>query len=199
MEFNQKLQNLRKQKGLTQEELAKKLFVSRTAISKWESGRGYPNLVSLKDIAELFSVSIDELLSNSELLTLSEEDNKRIRLGYKSLLFGLIDFLTIILFFLPFFAQRTHLELAEVSLINLKEIAPSLKISYYASIISLVVWGVLEVVLKNNQNGVWEKLRYKVSIALSVLGVILFILTLQVYVAVLYFVFLIVKTLAFIK
>ena len=41
MEFNEKLQELRKQRGLTQEELAEKLYVSRTAISKWESGRGY--------------------------------------------------------------------------------------------------------------------------------------------------------------
>jgi len=40
--FNEKLQQLRKEKGLTQEQLAEELFVSRTAISKWESGRGYP-------------------------------------------------------------------------------------------------------------------------------------------------------------
>ncbi|MBR7039698.1 MAG: helix-turn-helix transcriptional regulator, partial [Oscillospiraceae bacterium] len=42
MEFSEKLQTLRKKKGLTQEELAQALFVSRTAISKWESGKGYP-------------------------------------------------------------------------------------------------------------------------------------------------------------
>ena len=63
MEFNEKLQELRKQKGMTQEELASALYVSRTAISKWESGRGYPNLESLKGISRLFSISIDELLS----------------------------------------------------------------------------------------------------------------------------------------
>ena len=40
MEFHEKLQELRKQKGLTQEELAESLYVSRNAISKWESGRG---------------------------------------------------------------------------------------------------------------------------------------------------------------
>ena len=47
MEFNEKLQSLRKNKGLTQEELAEALYVSRTAISKWESGRGYPSIDSL--------------------------------------------------------------------------------------------------------------------------------------------------------
>ena len=54
-EFYEKLQELRKQKGLTQEELAEALYVSRTAISKWESGRGYPNIDSLKGIASYFS------------------------------------------------------------------------------------------------------------------------------------------------
>ena len=62
MEFNEKLQELRKNKGLTQEELAEALYVSRTAISKWESGRGYPNIDSLKEISKFFSVTIDELL-----------------------------------------------------------------------------------------------------------------------------------------
>lgn len=43
------------------------LYVSRAAVSKWESGRGYPNLESLKAIAKLFSVTVDELLSSDEL------------------------------------------------------------------------------------------------------------------------------------
>lgn len=51
MEFHEKLQELRKNKGMTQEELAKELFVSRTAISKWESGKGYPSIDSLKEIS----------------------------------------------------------------------------------------------------------------------------------------------------
>ena len=77
MEFNHKLQELRKQKGLTQEELAEVLFVSRTAISKWESGRGYPNIESLKAISKFFGVTIDELLSGDELLTIAEKDTKK--------------------------------------------------------------------------------------------------------------------------
>lgn len=54
MEFHEKLQELRKSRGLTQEELAEALFVSRTAISKWESGRGYPSIDSLKEISSVF-------------------------------------------------------------------------------------------------------------------------------------------------
>ena len=72
MEFNEKLQQLRTGKNLTQEQLAEQLYVSRTAISKWESGKGYPNIESLKCISKFFSVTIDELLSGEELITLAE-------------------------------------------------------------------------------------------------------------------------------
>jgi transcriptional regulator with XRE-family HTH domain len=77
MEFNEKLQELRKKKGLTQDELASSLYVSRTAISKWESGRGYPSIESLKIMAKFFSVTVDELLSSDEILTIAEEDGKQ--------------------------------------------------------------------------------------------------------------------------
>ena len=61
LEFNEKLQELRKNKGLTQEELAEALYVSRTAISKWESGRGYPNIDSLKEISNTRSLLLSIL------------------------------------------------------------------------------------------------------------------------------------------
>ena len=67
MEFNEKLQLLRSQRGLTQEELAEKIFVSRTAVSKWESGRGYPSIDSLKELARFFEVTVDVLISEKEL------------------------------------------------------------------------------------------------------------------------------------
>jgi transcriptional regulator with XRE-family HTH domain len=68
MEFHEKLQYLRKQNQWTQEQLAEKLYVSRTAVSKWESGKGYPNIESLKAISKIFAISIDELLSGEELI-----------------------------------------------------------------------------------------------------------------------------------
>lgn len=77
MEFSEKLQKLRTQRNLTQEQLANQLFVSRTAISKWETGRGRPNLDSLQAIAKLFGVSLDELLSTEEVVVMAKNENKR--------------------------------------------------------------------------------------------------------------------------
>ena len=76
MEFHEKLQELRKQRGLTQEELSEELYVSRTAVSKWESGRGYPNIDSLKQLSKLYGISVDSLLSGEELLTIAEKDSR---------------------------------------------------------------------------------------------------------------------------
>lgn len=62
MEFNNKLYNLRKQKGLSQEELASRLNVSRQTVSKWEVGESTPDMEKLAAISELFEVSLDELV-----------------------------------------------------------------------------------------------------------------------------------------
>jgi len=76
MEFCEKLQLLRKGRGLTQEELAEALFVSRTAVSKWESGRGYPSIDSLKEISCFFSVTIDDLLTAEKAISIAEKENR---------------------------------------------------------------------------------------------------------------------------
>lgn len=62
MEFNNKLYELRKQKGLSQEELANRLNVSRQTVSKWEVGESTPDMEKLVAISELFDISLDELV-----------------------------------------------------------------------------------------------------------------------------------------
>jgi transcriptional regulator with XRE-family HTH domain len=91
MEIGEKIKELRKQMDWTQEELAEKLFVSRTAVSKWESGKGTPNIDSLKDISTLFSVSIDELLSSEELISIAKRDNKINLRQLVGVIFGVLD------------------------------------------------------------------------------------------------------------
>ena len=199
MEFNEKLQELRKNKGLTQEELAEALYVSRTAISKWESGRGYPSIDSLKEIAKYFSVTIDELLSSNEVLSIAEEDNKQKEKHLKSIVFGLLDISVLMFFFLPFFGDKANGMVQEVSLLSLSEIATYLKTSYYTIVISIAVYGILTLTFQNCQKAFWVKNRDKISIILSVIAVLLFIISSQVYAGVLLFIFLAIKALMLIK
>ncbi len=199
MEFNEKLHELRKRKGLTQEELAEALYVSRTAVSKWESGRGYPSIESLKRIAKLFSVTIDELLSNDELLTIAEEDSKQKENHLRELVFGLLDICTSILLFLPFFAQKSDGIIQEVSLLSLTETSPYLRITYFVFVASITICGLLTLALQNCNHRVWLLIKNKLSLILNVIGILLFIISLQPYVAILLFVFLIIKALMLIK
>lgn len=198
MEFNEKLQELRKQKGMTQEELAEKLYVSRTAISKWESGRGYPNLESLKAISQFFHVSLDDLLSSNALLTIAEAENRQNQRRTRTLLFGLLDCCMGLLLFLPFFAQRADGEVQAVSLLLLGA-APYVKVPCLILVSFLVVWGILTLALQSSTAPRWLRWKERISLAASVLAVLCFILSLQPYAAAFAFVFLIIKALLLAK
>lgn len=195
MEFHEKLQELRRQRNLTQEELAASLFVSRTAVSKWESGRGYPNIDSLKAIAKFYSVTIDELLSNDELLTLAEEENKQTEKHYRDLVFGMLDLNVALLFFLPLFGQKTNGIIEEVSLLFLTEVSLWLRICYLASVTSVALWGILTLALQNCRKPVWIQHKSSFSLLLNGVSVLLFIISQQPYAATLLFLFLTIKLL----
>ena len=199
MEFNQKLQELRKQKGLTQEELAEQLYVSRTAISKWESGRGYPNIESLRAIAKFFSVTLDDLLSSDEVLTIAEEDNKQKEKLFRDLTYGLLDLCVALLLFLPFFANKTEEDVQSVSLIALDGVQPYLKIAYLAVVISMIVMGVLTLALQNVKTAAWVKSKTTISLILGAIAALVFIISSQPYAAVFAFALLAIKALMLIK
>lgn len=199
MEFNEKLQELRKQKGLTQEELAELLYVSRTAISKWESGRGFPNIESLKAISKFFSVSLDKLLSGEEILAIAENDHKQKERTLRDLIFGLLDCGMALLLFLPFFGQKADGVIREVSLLSLIGVQQYLKAAYIAFVSIMVVLGIMTLALQNCRQRLWTQSKSVLSLALSAAGVCLFIISQQPYAAVFVFVFLIIKALMLIK
>ncbi|VDN47110.1 XRE family transcriptional regulator [Petrocella atlantisensis] len=193
MELNEKLQELRKQKELTQEELAEKLFVSRTAISKWESGRGYPNIDSLKAIAEFFDVTIDELLSSKELLSLAQKDSAIKIQQVRDLVFGLLDLSFLLLIFIPLFGQPEGDFIRQVSLIAIEYIPIYIEVIYYTIILGITVFGTLLLTLQNWDNGIWIKNKSKISVLLSILSVMIFMATLQPYISTLSFILLLIK------
>jgi transcriptional regulator with XRE-family HTH domain len=123
MEFNERLYNLRKQKGLSQEEVANQLNVSRQTISKWESADSTPDMEKLKLLSQLFEITLDELVlgkapastqesfNTSELLNALEEkvlatDNKkkaRKALKIAGIVIGIfvaVDIISMIIYFL---------------------------------------------------------------------------------------------------
>ena len=199
MELNKKLQELRKQKGLTQEELAERLYVSRTAISKWESGRGYPNIESLKAIATFFSLTVDELLSSDEILTIAAEEQKRTEKHFLDLVFGLLDVCMALVLFLPLFAVQTDGAVRSVSLLALYGVSPWLKVLYLVLVIGMAIFGILTLSLQNCRARAWLHSKAKISLALGMMLVVLLMISRQPYAAVFAFALLAIKALMLIK
>ena len=199
MEFNEKLQELRKREGLTQEALAERLFVSRTAVSKWESGRGFPNLESLKAIAKVFSVSLDELLSGEEILAIAEKDQNQRKQTVLDLVFGLLDCGMVLLLFLPFFGQKTGSAIQVVSVLALREVQPYLRIAYIVFVLAMAMVGVFTLALQNCRQRLWVQSKRWVSLSVSALGLCLFIVSQQPYAAVFVFAFFAIKAFMLIK
>lgn len=170
MEFNEKLQQLRKEKNLTQEELAGRLYVSRTAISKWESGRGYPGIDSLKAISKLFSVSVDDLLSGEELISLAETEQKEKTKSMRDLVFGILDCMMALLFFLPFFGQQENGVIRAVPLFSFTETRDYIWVTFVSVAAFITIFGVVQLAFQNWQNQIWLKSKIVISLVLSVLA-----------------------------
>ena len=184
MEFNVILQELRKARGLTQEELAKELYVSRTAISRWESGRGYPGIDLLKAIAAFFDTTVDDLLSPREALALAEEDGKAQRGRFLDFTFGLLDICMALLLFLPFFRERAATGYISPSLLALGGVQPYLKVLYFIFVGAAVLLGILTLALQGTDIRFFRKYKAKLSLLFSLGAVLLFVLSMQPYAAV---------------
>ena len=193
MEFSEKLQELRKQRGLTQEELAQALYVSRTAVSKWESGRGYPSIDSLKRTAEFFSVSVDVLLSEKTTLPVCDRAENLKKSRRRVSLLALLDLSAALLFALPLFGQKADGKVLAVSLLSLSGIPSYLQMLYWIAVSCLLLLGMALLVLPFSfQTAVTRKLLVG-SMSFHVLALLSFIVSLQPYAAVFLLVLLSIK------
>ena len=193
MEFHEKLQQLRKKHNLTQEQLAEQLYVSRTAVSKWESGRGYPNLESLKTISKLFSVSIDELLSNDELLELAETENRTNLRRVSGVVFGALDFITAAFLFMPLLGQHEGDLIRSVSLFEHTALSPFLRTLYFLTLIVTSAFGLFEMILELSTREKDPGICKICSIVLYAAAILLFAISRQPYITALLFLLFMVK------
>ena len=98
MELGNKLCELRKKAGLSQEELSEKLDVTRQTISNWENGKSLPDIVSIIRMSDLYDVSLDELLKGDRVLMEKIEkdamavkaEKKIIKFAWISIVLGVI-------------------------------------------------------------------------------------------------------------
>lgn len=198
MEFHEKLQNLRKSRGITQEELAQQLCVSRAAVSKWESGRGLPSIESLKDIAEYFSVTIDDLLSGEKLLSIAENENRMNIRNLCGLLFGIVDLLSVLLIILPLYPQMS--DDGGVYPVNLFEYVATMgyeRLVCFVLFGALIVLGVVRVAMaKRHKDG---RVVMDASVALGIVTVLFLVVTRKVYVVTVAFLLLVVKAILLFK
>ena len=193
MEFHEKLQELRKNKGMTQEELAKELFVSRTAISKWESGKGYPSIDSLKEISKFFSVTIDELLSSEELISAAKEENCTNLGKMTDLLIGLTDIMSLMLILLPLYPNKSGETVTAVALYQYTQISFWISCICWGMFAALIIIGAVKVFMNYKSIEKGRSSVTGVSLVLSIIAVLFLIAARIPYAAVMMFLLLIIK------
>ena len=198
MEFNEKLQELRKSRSMTQEELAEALYVSRTAISKWEQGRGYPSLDSLKEISRFFSVSIDDLICSEEIINVAADEKKECMDKYISLICNTLDIRQVLLLLLPVFGNGAESP-ASVSLYAITGISTWIKIIFIVLIVVAVLNGICGVIISRFEKQVWNSHRLVTGMVLSISCAAVFILTRQPYAGIICLAVLVVKGLLIAK
>ena len=199
MEFAEKLQELRKNRGITQEELAEDLYVSRTAVSKWESGRGYPSIDSLKAISAYFSVTIDDLLSGERLLVIAEKENTSNMQSLYEWIYGITDLFSCILIILPLYPKSVADFVYSVNLLMYRETAEANRVVYWAVFLGLIVMGVLKLVLTQLHLEKLQRIVTGCSMALSIAAVIFLSLAGETYAVTVAFLLLLCKGLLLFK
>ena len=193
MEFHEKLQYLRKQNHWTQEQLAEKLYVSRTAVSKWESGKGYPNIESLKAISKIFGVSIDELLSSEELIAAAETEHREMLHNMYTSIIGLLDVLVVLCVILPLYGNPADGVIQSVNLFSFNAVTTVVRIFYWTVFLALIAMGAAELLLSRGEKESWKMPLQKVSLLLSILAILFFAAVKEPYVITLLFLFFLIK------
>ena len=193
MEFYEKLQELRKSRGLTQEELAEALYVSRTAVSKWESGRGYPSIDSLKELSSYFSVTIDDLLSGEKLISIARKENRSSLRKLCDTLVGVTDLFAILLIVLPLYPKTVDGYVYSVNLWNYAETSPLNQLVYWGLFVALVLVGAGKLMLMVMQGENRQKPITICSMTLGILTVLFLALAGETYAVAVAFLLLLIK------
>ncbi len=133
MELNEKIKQYRKEAGLSQEDLANKIYVSRTLITKYESGSAFPTQENLEKIAIVLNVKVEDLLSDkekNEIVEKSFKTNQRFWM-ILSICFTSISVILLLLSVIPFYQYTSY----DYSAVSYPDNPTPVHVTGYASII----------------------------------------------------------------
>ena len=199
MEFGEKLQDLRKARSLTQEELAESLYVSRTAISKWESGRGYPSIDSLKEISSFFDVSIDELLSSEKIISIAKRENESNLQRLYNIFFGISDLFAVFLIVLPLYPLSINGYVYSTNLFSYTGGSTINLAIHWILFLTLLVLGIFKLFLTHVGNDRLQNAIRNFSLGFSILTVLYLSIAREPYAIIVAFLLFAVKVLLFVK
>lgn len=176
--FSKKLKELRKSKNITQEELADKIFVSRSAIARWEADIGIPSDVNLESLCKFFDVDGSYFLDVEDY----KKELKRVNLESKkkniSLIFILLSFLFIGVSFIPIFYYRfdgleilSSLYYPSLSIMNLVGF-----LSYFVCFVYSISI-VYSIVYSNNLLNIKERVQSKLFYIINICSIVMFMLS----------------------
>ena len=190
MELSEKIQKLRKDRKLTQEELARQLFVSRTAVSKWETGRGIPSMESLQMIARYFDITLDELLGAEEIITLAKQENKGNIRRFAFCIDGILNIAALLGLLLPLYKAA---EEGIYYCVPVYQFDGWLAAVYRFFPVAMAVCGAAQLLFRGNDGEKTNRYATAISVLINAFAVVLMILNAQPYPAVMFFVLLLMK------
>ena len=190
MELSEKIQKLRKERGMTQEQFAECLFVSRTAISKWETGRGTPNMESLQMIARVCGITLDELLRAEEVISIAEKENKENLDRLAGFVGGIVNILALVGVLLPLYKVEEGQVFYAVPLYCYQG---WLTIFYWLFPVTMAVCGIVQILLNQGEREGLKKIVSMTGMILNAGAILLLILSGQPYPAVMSFLLFVIK------
>lgn len=196
MELSEKIQKLRKENNLTQEQFADKIFVSRTAVSKWETGRGTPSIDSLQMIAKAFDIKLDDLLSGEEIVEIAKSENKERITRFSSFVEAIVNVCAIFAIILPLYKIEAGGFFYSTYVRNIDGWQG---IAFGIISVAIVICGILEAVLLSLKKYKPQSMLKICASLINTLAIILCILSLHPYPAIFFFVLLIIKGIITIK
>lgn len=149
VEFGEQLRSAREEKGMTQQSLAEQLYVTRQAVSRWECGARYPDLLTTKKISQILEVSLDDLLSGEEMEKVVERNPVIEKKGINNIMIALYAsvvisfFITIVDITIRFPLQSEAIDYSDIQAVVTNVLALLIQIVFFAYGLVNAIRGIL--------------------------------------------------------